>query len=115
MPPLELWAQAFAGTVAIEVPLVALGTWSVLGPRAVIVGLGLQIATHPALWYLFPRFEPYEAWLVVAEVTVTAVEAALLAAALRRAGEPWGAAAGRAVAVAVVANGVSTLVGLLWI
>lgn len=112
MPPVELWAWAFAETVVLEVPLVVAACWSVLGWRGVPVALGLQVATHPALWYLFPRFEPYAAWLVVAEGSVTTVEAALLAAALRGVGEPWRAAVGRAVVVAVVANTVSTLVGL---
>jgi hypothetical protein len=115
LPPFELWAWAFVGTILLEVPLVAALTWPVWGPRGVLVGLGLQVLTHPALWYLCPRFTPYWLWLVLAESLVTAAEAGALAGALAYAGQPWPAALRRALAVAVVANVWSTLIGLWWV
>lgn len=110
MPPVELWAAAFAGTLAVEVPIVVLGTHRKLGfVGSVAAGVGLQVLTHPALWFLLPTFEPYALWLVAAESLVTGVEAAALALGVRaRGGSPAGA-----VAVAVCANVASTVVGLV--
>jgi hypothetical protein len=113
VPPVELWAYAFAWTIAIEVPIVAALCWRPLGlPRAIAVGLGLQALTHPALWYVAPRFEPYDLWLVVMETTVTLVEAGALAAALRIAGQPLRAALLRGLLTSVAANATSTVAGL---
>ena len=111
MPPVELWAWAFAWTCAIEVPVVLL----LLGPRAGWMHAGLaalaaQVLTHPALWYLVPRFEPYEAWLICAELGVTAVEAGLFLGLLRARGVPR--SIGWAVGTSVLANTVSTVIGL---
>jgi hypothetical protein len=117
VPPVELWAWAFAWTIALEVPIVAAFTHGRLGglARAVAVGIGLQILTHPALWYVAPRFEPYALWLVVMESIVTAVEAATLAGALRLAGRPWREAALVGTGAAFVANLTSTLAGFVLI
>lgn len=117
MPPVELWAWAFAWTVAIEVPIVAAFAHRGLGglARAVAVGIGLQILTHPALWYVAPRFEPYLVWLVVMESIVTAVEAAALVAALRLAGRPWREATLVGTTATVLANLTSTLAGFVLI
>lgn len=115
MPPFEAWAWAFAWTVLLEVPLVVAFTWSLWGPRSVLVGLGLQLLTHPALWYLFPRFSPYWLWLIVAEVTVAAAEAGVLAAGLRITGWSWPAALKGGLGISVLANLFSTLFGLIFI
>ena len=115
-PPLSLWAVAFAATVAIEAPLVAVATRRQLGPgRGLVVGIGLQGLTHPALWYAMPRFGPYEAWLVIAEGLVVTMEALALAVALVAAGQPRRAAALRGAAVAGCTNLVSTAVGWIWL
>ncbi len=109
-----LWLRAFALTVLIEVPLWA---W-LLRPRferlyeALFVALILQVITHPALWFVAPRFEPYWAWVVVMELCVLTVEAGVAAAVMGR-GPGWGATIRLAFLASLVANGVSTVVGLL--
>ncbi len=114
--------RAFAWTVAIELPIYGALLRGRLGVGlAVAVGVLLQVLTHPALWYLFPRFSPYWAWVLVAESCVVAAEAVALAAVLTwaqsagaaappaRGSSPWG----YALRVALVANVTSTCVGLL--
>ncbi len=112
-PPLDLWALAFVSTCAIETPIVA---WSLRRampslPGRVALGLGLQAATHPALWYAVEQFSPRWLYLVVAESGVTGVEWALLYAAVRRFGaEPITPL--RAGGIALLANVTTTLAGL---
>ena len=72
-PPIEEWALAFAITCAVELPLY----WALADLR-LWEALLLQTATHPALWYLFPYFEPYHSYLFAAESAVITVEALLL-------------------------------------
>ena len=94
----------------MEAPIVVWGLIRPLGARdALLVAVGAQVLTHPALWFCLPRFEPYLAWVLAAEVLVTAVEAAWFAGWLRRAGHP---SVRRAAGVALVANVVSTVFGL---
>jgi hypothetical protein len=106
------WPAAFAWTVAIELPLYAL----LVGRRfrrwwtVCLLALGLNVATHPALWFVMPRFEPYWLWVLVAEACVVAVETLLLALALRRARAPTPLAL--AFVAALVANAASTAAGL---
>jgi hypothetical protein len=96
--------------MAIESPIVLAGLLRPLGLRnALLLAVSAQVLTHPALWFCLPRFEPYLAWVLAAELLVTGVEAAWFAAWLRRAGHT---SVARAVAVACAANGVSTLFGL---
>lgn len=112
-PPLDLWACAFAATCLFEVPIVVGLTRGVFRRtgHAAVVGFGLQLLTHPALWYAVPQFEPRWAYLWVAETGVTATEALALYAAARLIGRVrlplW-----RAALVSVVANTVTTLIGL---
>lgn len=110
----EMWFRAFALTVAIEVPLYALvlrrrfvRLWEV-----VLVASALQVLTHPALWLLAPRFEPYWAWVLVMEACVVTVEAGAAAVALGR-GPGWGRTLRLALLASLLANGVSTAVGLV--
>ncbi|HEX2690721.1 MAG TPA: hypothetical protein VHN14_29095 [Kofleriaceae bacterium] len=103
------WLTAFTWTLAIELPIYALAIgrcfarwWSV-----VVVVLAINLVTHPMLWFVFPRITPRWLYVAVGEVTVTAIEAALVALAIRR--------PGRAVAAAVAANLASFAAGpLLW-
>lgn len=112
-PPLTTWFLAFALTVMIEVPIVAVLLGKRVGwPRAVLAGLGAQLVTHPALWYVVPRFEPYAAWLTVAEVGVFAVEAAVLVMLMRTVEPRWGVALALGLGTSLAANAVSTAVGL---
>lgn len=87
MPPVELWAWAFGWTVAIEAPIVVgalrLATsWRQPWGRAIALAISLQLLTHPALWYLAPRFDPYLLWLILMEAGVALAEMAALTLAL---------------------------------
>ena len=112
-PPPGEWLAAFLFTCAIELPIYA----ALLGPHfrrkwaPVALGLFVNLLTHPALWYVMPRWSPYGQWLVCAEGGVVAVEALLIAGVLaRRLGVAralaWGAGS------SLIANAASTLVGL---
>jgi len=104
-------ALALALTLAVEVPLVALALTGLrlarLG-RAVLLGVGVNLVTHPVLWWsLAPHPEPARFWF--AEACVCVVEAVLLW---------WGLAVRRDIAVLVIlsvgANAASVAVGLLF-
>ncbi|MBT9559234.1 MAG: hypothetical protein IV100_24585 [Myxococcales bacterium] len=108
-PPLMLWAAAFVWTCAFEFP-VYFAVLSRSRPersvlRIVVAALTAQWATHPALWYKVPRFDPYWAWVSVAEVGVTLVEILVVK---RIAGVTWL----QATLASVAANTFSTLAGL---
>jgi hypothetical protein len=87
-PPIALWVQAFAWTLLVEGLVARL--WLRQEPQGWVLGWALLASTltHPALWYLAPRFEPYGLWVVSMELVVTAVEAGVWAVALRRLGRP---------------------------
>lgn len=109
-----LWLRAFLLTFAIEAPLyIALlrPRWRGGWPSLVLLTLALQLATHPALWFLAPRFSPYWAWVLVMELLVWLAEGALVAVALGLRPRPRDAL-GWGLLASLVANAVSTLVGL---
>jgi hypothetical protein len=107
------WPIAFLWTLALELPIYVL----LLGRRfdrwwsICLLTLAINVATHPALWFVFPRFEPGWLWLLVAEGAVTVTEASLMAAVLSRS-MPAAPALRRACGAAVAANVFSTVVGL---
>lgn len=75
--------RALLLTLAVEVPLytAALVALRLAGPgRAVALGTAVNLATHPALWLFLTR-HPARLW--PAEAAATAIEAAILIAALR--------------------------------
>jgi hypothetical protein len=78
--PFSLWFYAFLWTLALEWPVYTFVLWSSLGKtrRHVFVLFLINIATHPFLWYLFPRFQPTWLWIWVAEAWVTLTETLLL-------------------------------------
>lgn len=78
--PFSLWFYAFLWTLALEWPVYTFVLWSSLGKtrRHVFVLFLINIATHPFLWYLFPRFQPAWLWIWVAEAWVTLTETLLL-------------------------------------
>jgi hypothetical protein len=78
----------------------------------VLVVLAVNAVTHPALWFLFPRFGPPVLWFLSAEAAVVIVEAVLMALALTRGTPPTGAWRGGARA-ALAANAFSAAVGVL--
>jgi len=112
-PPLDEWARAYAATQVIEVPIVV-GWLRGLLPlhEAAAIAVLATTLTHPALWYLWPRFEPGWMYLGAGEAVVWTVEAALYTYWLRRRGAPDAVRAG--VLTACLANGSSMLTGLLF-
>ena len=108
------WLTAFVWTCAIEIPIYALffrprfkSPWTAVG-----LAFGLQVVTHPTLWYAIPQFEPYETWLLVAETGVTTTEALLASVALHLADRSQpGRAVGVGALAAIVANVTTTYVG----
>jgi len=112
---LVLWLMAFISTVLVETPIYML----FLRERmhlgwAALVSLGLQMATHPVLWLVWPLVSPevqdtlsYWQLVLVVEIIVTLVEFALLMLVLGL--KDWR----RALLASLVANTTSTVVGLL--
>lgn len=112
-PAISDWALAFGLTVLIEAPIVvAILRGPVIWPRALIIALGAQLITHPALWFIAPRFEPYWLWVLVMETLVTVAEAVLYAGLLRTTTKDWGKILPRAILASIAANAASTGIGL---
>jgi hypothetical protein len=112
--PLDEWARAYLATQVIEVPIVV--GW-LRGRLPISESLPLAILastmTHPLLWYLWPKFEPFWLHIGVGEALVWLAEALLFAVWLRRAGvaDAWRFG----LLVACLANASSMLTGfLLW-
>jgi hypothetical protein len=103
------WARAFAVTVLVEVAVASL----LLGPawswrRRVAVTCLAQLASHPAVWFIFPAFEwPRIPYLAVAETWAVVVETAVYRLAFP------GLRTRRAFAVSLAANALSYGLGLL--
>lgn len=83
---ITVWLWAFARTNLVEVPLyVWLGRKAGLSPKAAaLVAVTANCLTHPALWFLAPRWEPYAAWIVTMELAIILFEAAWFRAWFRR-------------------------------
>ena len=108
----QLWLTAFVWTCAIELPIYVgflrryFGRWW----APVLVAMGLNITTHPVLWFVVPQFQPYWKWVVCAELGVWVTETLLCTAVLSRM-TSWRSALLQGALTAFVANLVSTLVG----
>src|ERR1700704_1421887 len=109
--PISEWFPAFVVTLAVEVPLVAMLVRRV---ESDLVRLGILIvfanlATHLAVWYVFPQLLTIgpPAYTLIAETWAIAAEAVFYWAAIR------GLSAPRAVTVSLVANLSSFVVGRL--
>jgi hypothetical protein len=102
-----LWLTAFVWTIALELPVYVLVLRRSTQPwwLPVVLAFVVNIATHPAFWFVFPYFEPYWLYVLCGELCVVGVEAAILAIALRR--------PRLAIVAAVAANTASTLLGFL--
>jgi hypothetical protein len=109
--PVDLWFRAFLLTVAVEVPLVAflLRRYEPSRPRLVFLALFANLASHPAVWFIFTQLllVGTPEYFLVAEGWAVAVEALFYWAAFR------GLPAGRAVLVSLAANAASFLLGQL--
>ncbi len=102
---LHEWANAFALTQLLEMPVY----WFAFAPRPTWQRLGFGFAasaiTHPFVWFFFPFVLPfgYEARVAVSELFAWGVEAVWLA----RLGVP------RAMSWSLAAHGLSFGVGLV--
>ncbi|MEV4411862.1 hypothetical protein [Catellatospora sp. NPDC049609] len=107
------YPAALALTLAVELPVYAVALrrgWGVGRRRALLCALGVNLATHPLLWWLLGPWTALSAYpliMVVAEVAVCGVEAALLAWWLRRRDLLL-------AVLAVAANAASVTAGLIY-
>jgi hypothetical protein len=100
------WARAFAVTLAVELAVATPLLRDTRGRRLAVVALA-NLASHPAVWFVFPELGlGWPAWLVAAELWALAVEAVAMRALLS------GVGARRAALVALAANAASFAVGM---
>jgi hypothetical protein len=110
MPAPGAWFAAFLVTLGVEAPIVLAltrGSEIAAARRFAFVVFG-QLATHPLVWFVFPRIAGLtgHAALALSEAWAWLAEAALYALALR------GVTVTRALAVSAIANGASVLAGV---
>ena len=107
--PADLWLRAFALTVLVELPIVAylLRRLEPDRVRLVVLILFANLATHPAVWFIFtqPFLVGTPAYYLAAESWAVVAETVFYWAAFR------GLAVRRAFLVALGANAASFLVG----
>jgi hypothetical protein len=114
---LPLWFQAFAFTLAVEVPVFAAVARLPAGPapkaraplwRLAVAGAAGTCVTHPSLWFLWPQVvSDYTTYIVSGELLVAAIESATFFALAQPI--TWR----RAVAASLSANAASFGLGLL--
>lgn len=104
------WLHAFALTALIEIPVVVLLTRNTAFPawRRGVIALFGQIATHPAVWFIFPRIAGLSGLqaTLLSELWAFLAEACLYAVALP------GVRPLRALGISAIANGTSYGLGL---
>lgn len=109
------YAAALGLTLAIEVPGYGALLWRLgVRPRtAVLAGAGVNLLTHPPLWFCVRQYQHvtggYAVAFLAGEAAVCVVEWLLLAGALRG----HRLRAGTLAAVSVAVNAASAAVGLL--
>jgi hypothetical protein len=110
MPLVALWFKAFLLTVLVEVPIAT----ALLRPaeprraRRVALVLFANVASHPAVWFIFPELGlPHLPTLVLAEAWALLSEALFYRLVFEKTD------AVEAVGIAAVANGASFAIGLL--
>ena len=111
MSLLRSWLVAFAITLAIETPIVAWFYRRVeprLGRRLGLIFFA-NLATHPAVWFIFPRLPfSYRRQVVLSELWAFGLEIVFYGLAfpgMKR----------RAAAAAIIANAASLAFGYLWL
>jgi hypothetical protein len=114
MLPLR-YLLALGLTLAVEIPLYAVALslgWRVPLPRALLLALGVNLCTHPLLWWTLAPMTgrtSYGLMLLAFELGVCVVGALLLAALLPKPRRPDPLL----LALSVAVNGASVLVGLI--
>jgi hypothetical protein len=94
------YALALALTIVVEAPIYAA---VIRGARGWLVGVGVNVVTHPMVWWTLSR---HPSWFAPVEVGAWLVEAALAWLVVRR-------DAAVLALTAFVANAASVLAGLL--
>jgi hypothetical protein len=111
--PAEQWGFAFFLTIALEAPIYWLGLRTKLSLRRIAaVILILNLLTHPAVWYLWPRWAFRAGWdfrtyALACEIFAPALEAFTLILGFK-------IPPGRAVVTSILANLCSWWIGA-WI
>jgi hypothetical protein len=107
--PVTGWFAAFVLTLAVELPIVMvlLRRWEHDLVRLGIIVVVANLATHPMVWYVFTQLLTIgtPGYTLVVETWAIGVEAIVYWAAIR------GLPVRRAIAVAVLANAASWLIG----
>jgi len=108
------WLEAFVWTCALETPVYVLLLRRSLRPwwGPVVTSIGLQLATHPLLWILFPGDGDFRTTFLVFETGVALVEGLLVALLLRRLGDPRPFL--RGMGAGLLANALSATIGFLF-
>jgi hypothetical protein len=107
-----VWLVIFTLTCVLELPIYLLPLRPVLPLRlGIVLLLGLNLATHPIVWFLLPRiFENQVHYVLAAEAFAVIVEGLILGALARRQRwEGWGWLS--AVGLAFLANACSAGIG----
>jgi hypothetical protein len=111
MPTPRAWLVAFLITVAVEAPIVVALTRGLAAraPRRLALAVFAQLATHPLVWFVFPRIVGLTGRMsaILSELWAWLAEAAFYALVLPGLGPV------RALGVSALANGASIAVGLL--
>lgn len=109
--PVDAWFRAFLLTLVVEVPIVALllRRWEPSRPRLLALVFFANLASHPAVWFVFTQLLVIgtPGYLAVAEAWAIGCEALFYWAAFR------GLPVRRATVVSLAANAASFAVGLL--
>jgi hypothetical protein len=111
MPTPRAWLVAFLITVAVEAPIVLALTRGLptRAPRRFLLVAFAQLATHPLVWFVFPRIAGLtgRTSAALSELWAWLAEALLYALVLPNLGPV------RALGISAVANGASVAAGLL--
>lgn len=111
MPTPGAWLLAFLVTVGVEAPIVLAltrGSETGAGRRFALVVFA-QLATHPLVWFVFPRIVGLtgNGAMALAELWAWVAEAAFYALVLRDLSPT------RALAISALANGASVVAGVI--
>jgi hypothetical protein len=109
--PVEIWFRAFVLTLVVEAPVVALllRRWEPSRPRLLVLIVFANLASHPAVWFVFSQLLDIgtQDYVLAVEAWAIASEALFYSAAIR------GLPVRQAIVASLVANTASYLVGLL--
>ena len=107
--PADVWFRAFVLTLAVELPIagVLLRRYEPAWPRLLVLIVFANLASHPAVWFIFTQWflVGTPEYVIAAEGWAVGIEALFYWAVFR------GLSPGRALLVSLAANAASFLVG----